>query len=214
MSNNEAMPQRHGDTKGVKGEMGKRGKGKGNRSSFTLFPSSPLPLFLCASVSLWLIFMCAVAPQRAAAHTFHTSLMSLEHNSAEQSLEITLQVFTHDLETILSKRNGKDVRLGKTPDAEALTFAYLQDAVNLKNGAGENRTLAWVGMEQKADSAWLYFEAKMPEGLAGALLRDRLFFDFLDDQVNLVHLKDGDKKSDLVFKPGDGFKPLLESTKG
>jgi hypothetical protein len=178
-----------------------------SRSSFIIHRSYFL---LCAFVSLWLILLACVVPQRAAAHTFHTSLMSMEYNHAEQSLEITLQVFSHDLETILSRRNGRDIRLGKTPNAEALTFAYLQDAVNLKNGAGDNKTLSWVGMEQKADSVWLYFETKMPEGLAGAQLRDRIFFDFLDDQVNLVHLKDGDQKNDLVFKPGDSFKSLLE----
>jgi hypothetical protein len=167
-----------------------------------------------ASIKLLLLVLaCALAPQRAAAHTFRTSLMSMEYNHQEQSLEITVQVFSHDLETILSKRNGKDIRLGKTPDAEAFTFAYLQDAINLKNGAGESKILTWVGMESQADSSLLYIETKMPEGLAGAQLRDRLFFDFLDDQVNLVHLKDEDKKSDLVFKPGDGFKPLFEAAK-
>jgi hypothetical protein len=173
-----------------------------------------LKFILCASAPLWLIFLtCALTTQRASAHTFHTSLMNMEYNHQEQSLEITLQVFSHDLETILSKRNGKDIRLGKTPDAEALTFAYLTDTINLKNGAGETKTLNWVGMEQKADTAWLYFETKMPEGLNGAQLRNRLFFDFLEDQVNLVHLKDQDKKTDLVFKPGDGFKPLFEAAK-
>lgn len=156
--------------------------------------------------------MCVVLSPQAAAHTFHTSLMSMEYNREEHLVEITLQVFTHDLETILTRRTGKSVHLDQTPNAEALTFAYLQEAVNLKNGAGETKALAWVGMELQVDRVWLYVEAKMPEGLSGAQLRDRLFFDLLDDQVNLVHLKDEDKKSDLVFKPGDGFKALFEIT--
>lgn len=164
--------------------------------------------------TLLLLCACAVTPSSVAAHTFHTSLMSMEYNSGEQLMEISVQVFSHDLETILSKRSGKDVRLGKTPGAEALTFAYLQDAVNLKNGAGQDKSLAWVGMESLSDRVWLYVEAKMPEGLSGAQLRNRIFFDLLDDQVNLVHLKDEDKKNDLVFKPGDGFKALFETTKG
>jgi uncharacterized protein DUF6702 len=48
----------------------------------------------------------------------------------------------------------------------------------------------------------------MPEGLRGAQIRNRIFFDLLDDQVNLVHIKYDDKKADLVFKPGDDFKPI------
>lgn len=163
-----------------------------------------------------LLCVCAaLMPQRvAAAHTFHTSLMSLEYNHQEQLLEISLQVYTHDLETILTRRAaGKEVRLDKTTDAEALIFAYLKDSITLKNGAGETKSLSWVGMEAQADRVWLYFEAKMPEGLTGAQLRNRLFFELLEDQLNLVHLKDEEKKNDLTFKPGDDFKPLFEPSK-
>lgn len=163
--------------------------------------------------TLLLIVVSATLAPRATAHTFHTSLMSVEYNHQEQLVEISLQVFSHDLETILTRRNRRNVRLGKTPDAEALTFAYLQEAVIIRNAAGEQKTLLWVGMETKANAVWLYFESKMPEGLDGAQLRNRIFFDLLDDQVNLVHLKDEDKKNDLVFKSGDGFKPVWASDK-
>jgi hypothetical protein len=157
--------------------------------------------------------MCAALPARAAAHTFHTSLMSVEYNHQEQLLEISLQVFSHDLETVLTKRNGRNIRLDKSPDAPQLILAYIQDSINIKNGAGETKQLAWVGMETQADAIWLYIETKMPEGIAGALLRNRILFDLLDDQINLVHLKDDQRKSDLVFKPGDTFKPLFDSAK-
>lgn len=160
---------------------------------------------------MFLLVMCAAAPSLAAAHTFHTSLMSMEYNSREQLMEISVQVFAHDLENILTRRNGKKVRLDRTPDAQALILAYLQGAVNLKNGAGETKALTWVGMESKADRVWLYVEAKMPEGLNGAQLRNSILFDLLDDQVNLVHLKYEGKKNDLVFKPGDTFKSLFET---
>ena len=162
-----------------------------------------------------LMLLCAAAPPppAATAHTFHTSLMSMEYNRQEQLVEISVRIFAHDLEAVLGRRSGKRVRLDRTPDVEGLTFAYVQDAVILKNGAGEAKPLAWVGMESKNDVAWLYFEAKMPEGLEGAQLRNRILFDLLDDQVNLVHLKDSEHKSDLVFKPGDGFKPLFVNIK-
>lgn len=162
-------------------------------------------------ILLFSLLLCAAQSQPASAHTFHTSLMRMEYNGQEQLVEISVQVFSHDLENILTRRRGKNVRLGKTPDAEALILAYLQDAVNLKNRAGESKTLSWVGMESKADRVWLYVEAKMPEGFDGAQLRNGIFFDLLDDQVNLVHVKTEGKKSDLVFKPGDGFKPLFET---
>ncbi len=169
--------------------------------------NSILPLLLC---------VCAVssfAPPVSSAHTFHTSLMRLEYNAKEQLIEISVQVFAHDLETILSKRAGKNVRLDKSPVAAALTLAYLQDTFTLKNRDGQTKTLAWVGMEAEADAVMLYVETKMPEGIDGAQVRDHIFFDLLEDQINLVNTRYDGKRNDLVFKPGDGFKTLAEATK-
>lgn len=163
-------------------------------------------------VSFALLLVCVATSTRGvAAHTFHTSLMEMNYNAETQSIEIAVQVFSHDLESVLSKRNGKAVRLDKTPDAAALTLAYLQSAFTLKNRGGKEKTLAWVGMEAKADAVWLYVETKMPEGLAGAEMRDKIFFEQLEDQVNLVHIKYDGKKADLVFKAGDEFKPIVEA---
>lgn len=154
--------------------------------------------------------LATAATPPAAGHTFHTSLMQVEFNEQEQLAEIAIQVYAHDLENILSRRSGAKVRLDKTPDVAKLTLAYLQEAVNLKNRDGQLKTYTWVGMESRADTVWLYIETKMPEGLEGAQVRNRLFFDLLSDQVNLVHLKFNGKKADLVFKPGEDFKAVVE----
>jgi hypothetical protein len=158
-----------------------------------------------------LLLLLASTQMRAAPlplHTFHTSLMQVEYNAKEQSVEFSIQVFVHDLENTLSRRSGKEVRLDKTPDAAQLALAYLKEAVNLKSRDGKLQSFTWVGMEPEADAVWLYVETKMPEGLEGAQLRDRLFFESLDDQVNLVHIKYDGKKADLVFKPGEDFKEI------
>jgi hypothetical protein len=157
---------------------------------------------------IMLLLVCAGDFWTTNAHTFHTSLAQMEYNAQEKSVEISLEVFTNDLEAVLSKRSGKKVRLDKTDGAAGLVLAYLQDTLNLKNSLGEIKKLSWVGMEPKADAMWLYVEAPMPEGLSGASLRDRLFFELLEDQVNIAHLKYEDKKADLVFKPGDEFKAI------
>jgi uncharacterized protein DUF6702 len=161
-------------------------------------------LALLLSLVSWTAPMTNAGPR----HTFHTSLMQMEYNQREKLVEISIQVFSHDLENILSSRSRKRVRLDKSPDAAQLTLAYLREAVNLKNRDGQLKTFSWVGMESQADTVWLYVETKMPEGLEGARIRNRIFFDLLDDQVNLVHIKDDGKKADVVFKTGDDFKTI------
>jgi DNA-binding sugar fermentation-stimulating protein len=138
--------------------------------------------------------------------------MQIEYNQKEQLAEISINVFSDDLERALTRRSGKSVRLDKSPDAARLVLAYLNESVNLKNTDGQIQGLTWVGMEPKADAVWLYVETKMPSGFVGMEVRNRLFFDLFDDQVNRVHIKYEDMKYDLVFKPGDEFKPFKSTS--
>lgn len=63
-------------------------------------------------------------------------------------------------------------------------------------------------MKQETETTWIYVETKMSEGLSNASIQNKLFFELFSDQVNLVHLKFDDRKADLTFKPGDGFKAI------
>lgn len=165
------------------------------------------------SLSLALVF-CALALPRlfvpvAAAHKFHTSFAEAEYNVKEASLQITLRTFPDDLEMVLGKRSGKSVRLDRKQESETLLAAYLQETFQLKNAKGEIVKLSWVGMDAGVDSAWLYFEARMPEGFAGAQLKNEFLFDLYDDQVNLVNVKQDERpKRALTFKNGDTFQTL------
>lgn len=144
----------------------------------------------------------------AAAHKFHTSFAEADYNAKEASLQITLRTFPDDLETILGKRSGKSVRLDRKEEAEPLLAAYLQESFQLKNAKGETLKLSWVGMDAGVDSAWLYFEAPMPGGFAGAQLRNQFLFDLYEDQINLVNVKQDERRRALTFKNGDNFQPL------
>jgi hypothetical protein len=162
---------------------------------------------------LFLPFAFCLLPSLAAAHTFHTSLTRMDYNADEKIVEITIQVFAHDLETAIEKRAGKRVNLEKSPDATKFILDYLNERFALKNKNGETQKLAWVGKEQSADSVWLYVEAKSPEGLENASLENRLFFELHKDQVNLVTCRDAGKKQDFAFKPGGGAKKITLSAK-
>jgi hypothetical protein len=160
------------------------------------------------SLALVVAAALALSPSSAAAHKFHTSFTEAHYNAKEGSLEITLRTFPDDLENILGRRRGKAVRLDRKKEAEPLLAAYLQETFQLKNARGEAVKLSWVGMDAGVDSAWLYFEARMPEGTAGVQLRNQFMFDLYDDQINIVNVKQDGKKRAITFKNGDGFQPL------
>lgn len=148
----------------------------------------------------------ALAP--AAPHKFYTSLARVEYNAAEGSVEVTLRVFADDLELALGRRAGRAVKLDREGEAERLLPAYLRDTFEIRNRDGELKALKWVGLELRAGVAWVYVEAEMPEGLAGARLRDHLLFELFEEQVNTVSVRYPGASADLVFVRGDGERAL------
>lgn len=152
-------------------------------------------------------------PPAAAAHKYYTSLARVEYNEADKTVEVSLRVFADDLEAALTRRAGRRVVLDRTKDVERLVLAYLRDTFEIKNRGGETKALSWVGMELRAGVAWLYFEAEMPEGLAGARLRDHVLFELFARQVNTVSVRYGAARADLVFVRGDGERALPAGAK-
>lgn len=140
----------------------------------------------------------------AAAHKYYTSLAQVEYNAENKSVEVALRVFADDLELALTRRTGRAVSLDRTKDADRLTFDYIRDTFEIKNREGGAKALKWVGMELRSGVAWLYLEAEMPEGLAGARLRDQILFELFEEQVNVVSVRCAGERNDLVFVRGDG----------
>jgi hypothetical protein len=159
---------------------------------------------ITAALMLGCVLLRPSPAHAAAAHKFYTSLARVEYNASEKSVEVTLRVFADDLELALKRRAGREVRLDRTKDADQLVLAYLRDTFEIKNRDGELKALKWVGMEMRAGVAWLYVEAEMPEGLAGARLRDHVLFELFDEQVNTVSVRYKGASGDLVFTRGVG----------
>jgi hypothetical protein len=144
-------------------------------------------------------------------HKFHVSVTQIEYNPKEQSAEITIRVFGDDLENALSQHAKRAVKLdpataNKDKQVCETVLAYLRRAFELKSKTGRPVKLSWVGMEWQADMFWLYVEGKLPDGLEGAQLRNKVFQELFDDQVNIVNSKIDGKQIGLMFNPKDDFK--------
>ena len=169
--------------------------------------SIALSLLLSIALSLLLPFI-----NKVSAHKYHFSFTQIEYNAKEKAAEITLRVFADDLEAIISKRSGKPIKLDHK-EAAPLVAAYVRETLELKGRDGRSQKLTWIGMESKIDVALLYLEAKAPAGLSGVQLRQRMFFDLFDDQINQVLVKAGHNKASLDFKPGESFKTIAFMSK-
>ena len=94
------------------------------------------------------------------AHDFHVSIAQADYKAGE--IQMTLRVFTDDLEMTLEERGAKNLRLG-TPqefaEADALIAAYLKERVRFELG-DQSLPMTFVGKEVEYDLCYLYLSFK------------------------------------------------------
>jgi hypothetical protein len=144
-------------------------------------------------------------------HRFHTSLTRIDYDAKQKLFEITIQVFSHDLVSVIKGKNDKSIDLEKTPDIDKLIFDYLNANFILTTAKGETKILRWIGKEFDADSMRIYLETDSTENPEGYKLKNIIFFESYPKQTNLVVCRYDGKKADLIFKVGDKDKEITEN---
>jgi hypothetical protein len=142
------------------------------------------------------------------AHPGHASFAEAGYNHASGRLEIAVRVSAEDFEAALTRRARHPVSLDRTPAAEfdQLAQAYLAESFTVKARDGTRAPHHWVGRELRdgTDELWLYFEAALPGGVAGARLRHAVLLELNPGQLNSIRVRDGPREVTLVFHPDPG----------
>lgn len=142
------------------------------------------------------------------AHSLHQSTAEAEYNEQTKKLEVSLTVFVNDLELALIRHSERLISLEKTPAAELdkQILSYLAKMFVVTDAAGEVSKMEWVGRQVDGDAGkegdptvTLYFTIPLPQGVADAALQHAVLCDLFKDQANLLHLRDGLKKTELQF---------------
>lgn len=144
--------------------------------------------------------------ESANAHTYHTSLTRMDYNAKDKNIEISIQLFIHDVVPMLERRLKKRVDIEKTPEVDPEILKYLSENFVFQNKKGETQSLKWVGREFENDVVYIYVEIPFAESLEGTKLQNTIFFESIPQQTNFVVARFGEKKKDLLYKSGDRFK--------
>lgn len=136
-----------------------------------------------------------------ALHPFHTSLTEIQYNAREKSLEITIRLFTDDLETALTKlNNGQKIMIGgKNDNSNAVLSKYIQQHFAIITPQKQKKPINILGKEIEGDATWVYVE--VPES---AIVKDHTIYNDLmqelfDDQTNLVNFFYAGNKKTFLF---------------
>lgn len=155
---------------------------------------------MVSSVYKWLFIpllaVVLTSARPATAHPFHVSVVEIEHNAAEKTLEISCKIFTDDFETILAKNYKTKVDLINPANKAAMDtlvkkyiFSHLSLRVN-----GKPVAFTYLGYENENEAAYGYFEVENVTSVSKLEITNSILYDKFDDQIGIMHVKNGSSR--------------------
>lgn len=141
------------------------------------------------------------------AHPFYVSVCQIDYNSDTRSLEITLKLFTDDLESVLTENDSDQLYLGSEKEAEnadSLISGYIVGKLAIEV-EGNKQSWQYLGKEVDNEATWCYLEITEVDTINQLRIVNYIFLEAFDTQTNIVHVKiDMQKKSLLLSREKTG----------
>jgi hypothetical protein len=137
-------------------------------------------------------------------HPFYVSVIDINHNEKEASLEMSVRTFTADLETRIESEYHVKLDLSNPKQkakAEEYVNLYLQKKLALTANGNKCR-LEFIGFEIQKESTWSYFEIKNIKQLKQLDVFCEILFGIDPQQINILHVNaNSQKKSYELVSP-------------
>lgn len=149
------------------------------------------------------------------AHKFYVSNTLIEHNPLNHSLEITMTVFTDDIEIAAEKISPKKLRLGDKREfasADSIIQVYLKDKFVLTLD-GNPAQWDWIGKEVENDHCYIYLERTNVPEVKSLVIRNSILCEEFDEQINMVDCIVDGKASNFGFTKEQTESILYQATK-
>lgn len=141
-------------------------------------------------------------------HPFYISVVDIKHDAKTHNLNISVKLFTNDIESALKKTSRPGVT--KTidllnpknkPEMEQELMNYIQKRLFIEVNLKPTK-LNFIGYEKEEDAIWIYLEIKKVNQPKKLKINTKLLYDFLPLETNIVHVDiNGVKKSSKVTNP-------------
>lgn len=148
---------------------------------------------MAASIYKWLVIPVLALVLTSATppvfHPLHVSVVEINHNKEDKTLEVSCKIFTDDFEKILTKNYKAKVDLTNPVSKPAMDslvkkyiFSHLSITVN-----GKPVALSYVGFETQTDASYAYVEVDNVAAMNKMEVATNLMYDMYEDQMNIIH---------------------------
>lgn len=131
-----------------------------------------------------------------AKHPYYLSVVEVNHNATDKTLEISCKIFTNDFQTTLEKNYNTKVDL-ITPKDKAAADKWVSDYINkhLSFKVDDKAvSFSYVGYEKEDEAIYSYFQVDNIASVKKITVTNSILHDFSDQQINIVHCIVGGKR--------------------
>ncbi|GGC04662.1 DUF6702 family protein [Dyadobacter sediminis] len=136
-------------------------------------------------------------------HDYHVSVTQMQYNPAVKAFEVSIRIFTDDLEKGLTlENNNKRIVIRNDDKNDPLVEKYILKSFLITDSSKKPLAIKYIGKEQEEDATWVYLEIPFHSSLSGYKLQNSTLMEVFDDQVNMTNLKLASEKKTFLFKKG------------
>ena len=142
-------------------------------------------------------------PGAPRAHPFKASICEINYNVETEHLEITLNLFTDDLEECIRERTKKPLYLNtekELPSAGIVINEYIQSELRIMLN-GKRAALDFMGKEHEPGMTWCYFESIEGSYPSELSVYNSIMTELYPTQSNIVHIQVGKQRKSLLLGP-------------
>jgi hypothetical protein len=133
-------------------------------------------------------------------HDFHTSLTEMRYNIKSKTFEISLRVFTDDLQKVLSTTNQNKKFLVENNDKnDPFVEAYIHKNFVVTNPKNQKLNINYIGKEKEGEATWIYLEMPVNESINGSKIQNNVLIDMFEDQTNILNIFVQNQKRSYLF---------------
>jgi len=153
---------------------------------------------------LFLVPLSKTPSEKGWLHPYYISVVEINHNPTDKTLEISCKIFTNDFEATLEKNYKTKVEPGKSSYKSAmdkLVSDYIKKRLSVK-ADNKSSSLSYVGFEKEDEAVYSYFQVDNVPAVKKIDVTNSILHDFSDQQINIIHCTIGGKRqSDKLDYP-------------
>ena len=156
----------------------------------------------------WIVFsILFLTSVTVGAHPFYISIFTVNYNEASQALQITVKVFSDDLEEGVQSRLYEVFKLENKNAAEKIE-KYLLSQLKIEDNTSPLE-LKFLGFESDLDVTYLYAEVEQLTPPQNLTFSTYFLTDIYPEQSNIFHFTMGETKESFSLSKNLGKKTIV-----